>query len=183
VQDLNNPAGVITNKRSLDTTVLVDDGQTLVLGGLIQDQVTNGEYKVPLLGDIPLIGWLFRYETRKSAKTNLMIFIRPTVLRNADTSKGLTQNRYDYLREQQEKNQLSWHLLLPSMPSPVSPELTSAPASSVPATGTVSQETTTPGKVPATAEATEGSTATAAPPPTANEPVAEGNSAPAAPNP
>jgi general secretion pathway protein D len=127
VQDLNNPAGVITDKRSLDTTVLVDDGQILVLGGLIQDQVSKGEFKVPLLGDIPLLGWLFRYETRKSAKVNLMIFIRPTILRTAEASHGLTQNRYEYLREQQEKSQIPWHLLLPSMPAPVSPEINAVP--------------------------------------------------------
>lgn len=144
VQDLSNPAGVITNKRSLDTTVLVNDGQTLVLGGLIQDQVTNGEFKVPLLGDIPLIGWLFRYETRKSAKTNLMVFIRPTVLRTAEASKGLTQSRYDYLRDKQEENQLSWHLLLPTMTPPVSPALNATPASAVPASSPVAKSATTP---------------------------------------
>jgi general secretion pathway protein D len=127
VQDLSNPAGVITNKRSLDTTVLVDDGQILVLGGLIQDQVSKGEFKVPLLGDIPLLGWLFRYETRKSAKTNLMIFIRPSILRTAVASQGLTQDRYQYLRDQQEQSQIPWNLILPGMPAPISPEL--APAS------------------------------------------------------
>ena len=142
VQDLSNPAGVITNKRSLDTTVLVDDGQTLVLGGLIQDQVTHGEFKVPLLGDIPLIGWLFRYETRRSNKTNLMVFIRPTVLRTADASKGLTQSRYDYLRDKQEENHLPWHLLLPTMTPPVSPELNSTPASAVPASSPVAKSDT-----------------------------------------
>ena len=133
VQDLSNPSGVITNKRSLDTTVLVDDGQILVLGGLIQDQVSKGEFKVPLLGDIPLLGWLFRYETRKSAKTNLMIFIRPSILRTALASNGLTQDRYEYLRNQQEQSQIPWHLLLPSMPAPVSPELNLGPLSSAPA--------------------------------------------------
>jgi general secretion pathway protein D len=142
VQDLSNPAGVITNKRSLDTTVLVDDGQILVLGGLIQDQVSKGEFKVPLLGDIPLLGWLFRYETRKSAKTNLMVFIRPTILRTAVASQGLTQDRYQYLRDQQEQSQIPWHLLLPSMPAPVSPELKpGAPASSVPSTGSSAPST------------------------------------------
>lgn len=144
VQDLSNPAGVITNKRSLDTTVLVDDGQTLVLGGLIQDQVTNGEFKVPLLGDIPLIGWLFRYDTRKSAKTNLMVFIRPTVLRTAEASKGLTQSRYDYLRDKQEENQLSWHLMLPTMTPPSSPALDSTPASAASASTPVAQTGSAP---------------------------------------
>lgn len=144
VQDLSNPAGVITNKRSLDTTVLVDDGQILVLGGLIQDQVSKGEFKVPLLGDIPLLGWLFRYETRKSAKTNLMVFIRPTILRTAVASQGLTQDRYQYLRDQQEQSQIPWHLLLPSMPAPVSPELKpAAPVSSAPLATSPAQASTT----------------------------------------
>lgn len=133
VQDLTNPAGVITNKRSLDTTVLVDDGQTLVLGGLIQDQVSKGEYKVPLLGDIPILGWLFRYETRKSSKTNLMIFIRPSVLRTAKASQSLSQDRYQSMSKLQVDSQIPWNLILPSMPAPVSPDITPAPASSVPA--------------------------------------------------
>jgi general secretion pathway protein D len=136
VEDLSNPAGIITNKRSLDTTVLVDDGQILVLGGLIQDQVAKGEYKVPLLGDIPYIGWLFRYETRKNAKTNLMVFIRPSILRTASAAQGLTQDRYQYLRDQQEQSQIPWHLLLPSMPAPLSPALNPpAPVSATPPSG------------------------------------------------
>jgi general secretion pathway protein D len=139
VQDLSNPAGVITNKRSLDTTVLVDDGQILALGGLIQDQVTKGEFKVPLLGDIPLVGWLFRYETRKSNKTNLMIFIRPSILRTALASQGLTQDRYEYLRNEQELSQLPWNLILPSMPAPTSPELKPAPVTSAPSAGATVQ--------------------------------------------
>ena len=135
MQDLTNPAGVITNKRSLDTTVLVDDGQTLVLGGLIQDQVSKGEFKVPLLGDIPVLGWLFRYETRKSSKTNLMIFIRPSVLRNAKASLSLSQDRYQSMRGLQVDSQIPWNLILPSMPAPLSPEQTTLPASAVPVTG------------------------------------------------
>jgi general secretion pathway protein D len=154
VQDLSNPAGVITNKRSLDTTVLVDDGQILVLGGLIQDRVEKGEFKVPLLGDIPLLGWLFRYETRKSSKVNLMIFIRPSILRTAFASQGLTQDRYQYLREQQEHSQIPWHLLLPTMPAPISPDsnLSPAPAALTPASGSA---TTTPAQTDATTVAEE----------------------------
>ena len=134
-----NAAGLITFKRSLDTTVLVDDGQTLVLGGLIEDKVSMGESKVPLLGDIPLIGWLFRYETRTSNKTNLMIFIRPSILRTAVASQGLTQDRYQYLRDQQEQSHIPWHLLLPSMPGPSLPELKAVPVSSLPAAGSAAQ--------------------------------------------
>ena len=77
IQDTTNAAGVITNKRSIESTVLVDDGQIIVLGGLIQDDVRDGLDKVPGLGDIPLLGSLFKYETRKHVKTNLMVFLRP----------------------------------------------------------------------------------------------------------
>lgn len=185
VQDLSNPAGVITNKRSLDTTVLVDDGQILVLGGLIQDRVDKGEFKVPLLGDIPLLGWLFRYETRKSAKVNLMIFIRPSILRTAIASQGLTQDRYQYLRDQQAQSQIPWHLLLPSMPAPVSPELKLAPASPAPAGSSA------PDKAADTKASARGETnvsensATAAVPAMSNsvtpEPAAEPATTPAAP--
>ena len=98
-----NPAGIITNKRSLESTVLVDDGQIVVLGGLIQDTVTDGADKVPVLGDIPLIGSLFRYDTRTRTKTNLMVFLRPTVLRNAERADALTSDRYDYILGEQHK--------------------------------------------------------------------------------
>ncbi|MDP1997385.1 MAG: type II secretion system secretin GspD, partial [Gallionella sp.] len=120
-QTINNAAGVITNKRSLESSVLVDDGQIIVLGGLIQDSVSVGEDKVPLLGDIPLLGNLFRHETRRRTKTNLMVFIRPYVLRTAQASLGLTQDRYEYLRGEQKNSQLPTRALLPDMPAPQVP--------------------------------------------------------------
>ncbi len=182
VQDLTNPAGVITNKRSLDTTVLVDDGQTLVLGGLIQDQVSKGEYKVPLLGDIPILGWLFRYETRKSSKTNLMIFIRPSVLRTAKASQSLSQDRYQSMSKLQVDSQIPWNLILPSMPAPVSPDITPAPASSVPASNAATLPAVSGIAEPATAEKnqvrSENSTEINATPDTA-QPVVETAPAPA----
>ncbi len=122
-QTINNAAGPVTNKRSLESIVLVDEGQIVVLGGLIQDSVTNGEDKVPLLGDIPFFGSLFRYETRRSTKTNLMVFIRPYVIRTASATEGLTQDRYDYLRGAQQESQLPGHLILPNMPAPTIPPL------------------------------------------------------------
>src|ERR1700693_4969389 len=73
-------ADIITNKRSLESTVLVDDGQIVVLGGLIQDDQQAALDKVPLLGDIPYLGALFKYETRNRKRTNLMVFLRPVVL-------------------------------------------------------------------------------------------------------
>jgi general secretion pathway protein D len=98
VSDPTNQAGIITNKRSIETTVLVGDGESIVLGGLIQDDVQNGVDKVPGLGDIPLIGSLFRSETRKRTKTNLMVFLRPVVVRSTEAMAGLTDSRYDYIR-------------------------------------------------------------------------------------
>jgi general secretion pathway protein D len=122
-QTINNAAGVITNKRSLESTVLVDEGQIIVLGGLIQDSVTNGVDKVPVLGDIPLLGNLFRHEVRQHTKTNLMVFIRPYVMRDGQAHQGLTQDRYDYLRGEQLKSQLPSHFMLPDMAAPAMPPL------------------------------------------------------------
>ncbi|MFN3630695.1 MAG: type II secretion system secretin GspD [Casimicrobiaceae bacterium] len=96
-------AGLATiNKRVLESTVLVEDGQIVVLGGLLQEGYTNAEDKVPLLGDAPLVGSLFRYDTRKRQKTNLMIFLRPTVLRNAAELGALSNERYRLLGLEQE---------------------------------------------------------------------------------
>jgi general secretion pathway protein D len=93
VSDIQNAAfaaGIITNKRSIESTVLVDDGQIIVLGGLIQDDVQSVQDKIPLLGDIPGIGLLFRYETRTRIKTNLMVFLRPVVLRDVAAADPIT---------------------------------------------------------------------------------------------
>ena len=118
---LNNPAGIITSKRSLESSVLVDEGQTVVLGGLIEDKVTVGESRVPLLGSIPIIGALFRYQTREHTKTNLMIFIRPHVLRDKESAASLSQQRYDYMRSRQAESQPPWDAILPDMKAPQLP--------------------------------------------------------------
>ncbi len=120
-------AGLVTNKRSIESTVLVDDGRIIVLGGLIQDKVRDGQDKVPLLGDIPLFGGLFRYDSRQRVKTNLMVFLRPYVLKDAESSASLTDSRYSYIRDQQDVNRLSQHALLPDMPVPQLPALIPAP--------------------------------------------------------
>ena len=90
VSDTTNPAGIIINKRALESTVLIDDGSIIVLGGLIQDSQTDGTQKIPFLGDIPVAGALFRYDTRARSKTNLMVFLRPTIVRNAAAAHGGT---------------------------------------------------------------------------------------------
>lgn len=120
---VNNPGGVTTNKRSLESTVLVDEGQIVVLGGLIQDSVGDNRSKVPLLGDIPWLGSLFRYDTRQRTKTNLMVFIRPYVMRDAHSHQGLTQDRYEYLRGEQTKGTMPSDTVLPDMPEPTLPPL------------------------------------------------------------
>jgi general secretion pathway protein D len=76
------PLGVITNKRSATTSVLVEDGKTAVIGGLIRDNVIVGERKIPLLGDIPLLGWLFKFRSKHTEKTNLLIFLTPTIVKS-----------------------------------------------------------------------------------------------------
>ncbi|WP_062266741.1 type II secretion system secretin GspD [Endozoicomonas arenosclerae] len=89
---------LIFNNRTLKTTVLVDDGQTIVIGGLIENIKSQTKKKVPLLGDIPIIGNLFRYEQDKNQKRNLMLFIRPTIMRNSETLAKATKDRYSKLK-------------------------------------------------------------------------------------
>ena len=118
---LPNPAGVTTNKRAVESMVLVDDGQIVVIGGLIQDGVRETVEKVPLLGDIPLLGALFTYSTRSRSKTNLMVFLRPTVLRNAQRADALTTERYDYILGEQGKSAPPHSVPLPDMEAPKLP--------------------------------------------------------------
>ncbi|MFY9261697.1 MAG: type II secretion system secretin GspD [Gallionella sp.] len=117
-----NTAGVVTNKRSIDSTVLVDDGRIIVLGGLIQDDVKDSEEKVPILGDIPILGNLFKYQKRQQVKTNLMVFLRPFVLKNAEASATITGDRYEFIRNLQGEERLTGSLL-PDMKMPVLPEV------------------------------------------------------------
>jgi len=106
-------ADIITNKRSLDSSVLVDDGQIVVLGGLIQDDQEGSVDKVPLLGDIPYLGGLFRYQSRTHKRTNLMIFLRPVIVKDGATAAALTGDRYEYIRNLQGGMRLPPAALLP----------------------------------------------------------------------
>ncbi len=90
--------GIATRKRSIKTSVLVDDGGILVLGGLIQEEVSDSESKVPLLGDIPIIGFLFRSQNTTKTKANLMVFLRPSILRDSKDAAFVTNEKYSYLR-------------------------------------------------------------------------------------
>lgn len=92
---------IITNKRAIKTSVIVDDGQIIVLGGLIQDDLQETEQKVPGLGDIPLLGWLFRYQRSSKIKTNLMVFLHPSIVKDKKTMLSLTSEKYNYMRAKQ----------------------------------------------------------------------------------
>ena len=94
-----NIVGPSTSKRSADTTVVIKDRQTMVIGGLIRDNVTSSTSKVPLLGDIPILGWLFKYKTTKVEKTNLMIFITPYVIKNEAEATEVTKRKSDSLED------------------------------------------------------------------------------------
>lgn len=91
-------ADLITNKRSIKTTILADDGETLVLGGLIQDDFTDSEQKVPLLGDIPLVGRLFKSKTRTNVKRNLLVFLQPRIIRETAQARAVTDEKYGRVR-------------------------------------------------------------------------------------
>ena len=116
--------GIVTNKRSIESTVLVEDGEFVVLGGLISDEEGTGESQVPLLGDVPLFGSLFRYETRERKKTNLFVFLRPVVLRSGSDSSVVTMGKYEALRAgQRSQPSPSDNVILPSLGKPELPSL------------------------------------------------------------
>ncbi len=114
-------AGPTTDKSAIETTVVVDDGQIIVLGGLLKDEYTDGADEVPGLAKIPLIGNLFKSESRKRVKTNLMVFLRPVVMRNQQSADQLTLDRYDAIRALQQKAQPESKLLLPDTGAPLLP--------------------------------------------------------------
>lgn len=133
---INSTTGLITNKRSIQTNVLVEDGGIVVLGGLLQDEYSNNQEKVPVLGDVPLFGNLFKTESRSRKKTNLMVFLRPVVVRDAAATEKLSLDRYDLMRTSQVTAQPPFNLVLPinesaMLPQPVlrsTQQLTSVPA-------------------------------------------------------
>jgi general secretion pathway protein D len=118
---LNAPNGPTTNKRSIESNVLVSDGSIVVLGGLLSDEYSNNVEKVPGLGDVPLFGNLFKSETRSRKKTNLMVFLRPVVLRDASATDSLTMDRYELMRATQQGAQPAPSLSVPVNAGPVMP--------------------------------------------------------------
>jgi general secretion pathway protein D len=116
---VNSSTGLITNKRSIESTVLVDDGKIVVLGGLLQDEFASNQDKVPGLGDVPVLGSLFRSESRSRRKTNLMVFLRPVVLRDARDTANLALDRYEQMRAVQRDLQPTQSSVLQINQSPV----------------------------------------------------------------
>lgn len=98
---LPNSSDLITNKREIETTVLADNGEILVLGGLISEDIQESVNKVPLLGDLPIIGTLFRSSAKSVEQRNLMIFLRPTILRDSITTKDLSEEKFNLIRAKQ----------------------------------------------------------------------------------
>ena len=127
---ITNSSGPITNKRSIETTALVDDGAIIALGGLVEDSYTSGVDKVPFLGDLPFFGNFFKYDTRQRKKTNLIVFIRPKILRDAESYRALTTDRYDYVIGQQRSANGADRLMNNEPPAPQLPQTLPAPAAS-----------------------------------------------------
>jgi len=120
---------LITQNRSINTVVIVEDRATLVLGGLIQEQVTERQQRVPLLGRIPLLGALFRSDNTTKNKTNLMVFIKPTILRDNAQAAFETNTKYSYIRDQQLGVKPENPRLMPMTDRPLLPELEQPPVS------------------------------------------------------
>jgi len=118
---LNATSGPTTNKRTIESNVLVEDGAIVVLGGLLQDEYSGNQEKVPGLGDVPLFGNLFKSENRSRKKTNLMVFLRPVVVRDAQATDQLSMDRYDLMRAGLQNAQPVPSVLAPINEAPLLP--------------------------------------------------------------
>jgi len=117
----NSTAGLITNKRSIESNVMVNDGSIVVLGGLLSDDYSGKEEKVPGLGDLPLLGNLFKANKRGRKKTNLMVFLRPVVVRDAAATDAYSIDRYEQMRSSQQQAQPKPSTVVPINESAVLP--------------------------------------------------------------
>lgn len=126
-QEVSSIAGttgvdIITNKRTIKNSVLVEDGDTIVLGGLVDDDVQESVQKVPILGDIPLLGHLFKSQKSTKVKRNLLVFVRPTIIRDAETMSQLSARKYDSIRKVQLNAQDDGINLMPGEDTALIPE-------------------------------------------------------------
>ncbi len=157
--DTGDAGSAITNKRTINTNVLIEDGGIIVLGGLIQDGERRGEQRVPYLGRIPVIGALFKTRSRNTEKRNLMVFIRPKILRDGLAAAVATDDKYNYIREEQIKSHRPQTEVLPLIPFTPEPTLPPIPPPLAPGE-------TAPGPV-----GPDGTPATPPPPSESSEPV------------
>jgi general secretion pathway protein D len=116
---LTDSADISTNKRSIKTTVLIEDGGIIVLGGLMSDTVTESEDRVPGLGAIPIIGNLFKSRSGSRQKKNLLVFIRPRIMRDADATESTSEEMYNDVRRSQQNLNGGHVTLLPGQKQPV----------------------------------------------------------------
>jgi general secretion pathway protein D len=114
---------LIINKRTIETTVIVDDGEILVLGGLLEDVLRESDQRVPVLGRIPLLGNLFRSRKTEKLKTNLMVFIRSTILRDASQTAFETNQKYNMIRDIQQGQQGTDVKMMPGQTRPSLPPI------------------------------------------------------------
>jgi general secretion pathway protein D len=166
---------LVLNKRSFQTNVLVEDGSFVVISGLIQDQADETQNKVPILGDIPLLGRLFRYDTRDRRKTQTMVFLRPTIIRDEAAASDIALSRYDYIRTQVDQTRQGPLLPLPDLsveplPPAPAPARAKQPPSSPP-----------PNPAPGAQSAPGAPSAPVAPEPASQGPAQRPSSASAAP--
>jgi general secretion pathway protein D len=124
---LTDSADISTNKRSIKTTILIEDGGTIVLGGLMQDTVTESEDRVPGLGAIPLIGNLFKSRSGSRQKKNLLVFLRPKILRDQAATEAASSTRYDEIRNEEKSLHKGKITLLPGEKQPSIPPYSAAP--------------------------------------------------------
>ena len=127
----SDPNGPTTNKRSIESNVVVDDGAIIVLGGLLTDDYSGGQEKVPVLGDVPLFGNLFKGESRSRVKRNLMVFLRPVVVRDGASTDNLSMDRYEMMRSTLKDAQPPANVMVP-INSPRLPFQPPAPADAKP---------------------------------------------------
>lgn len=138
ISNISSTDGIITNQRKIKTQILAADGQTVVLGGLIKDDVQTSATRIPLLGSIPLIGQAFRTQSSKTVKTNLLVFIRTTVMRDDQMLVGATAEKYKAIRDSQLHSRITEKELINPKAIPVLPEWkdTTKPATEQPAAST-----------------------------------------------
>ena len=124
VDFLPEASDIITDKRSIKTNVLAEDGQLIVLGGLIEDRIRESDQRVPFLGDLPVLGALFRSKSSDVDKANLMVFIHPTILRDQNTADRYTASKYNFIRAQ-EAEAANWKdgVFMNPLPPPQLPEM------------------------------------------------------------